>query len=66
MSADDCTCTNFCSDDHSLIDCSHCKTLDVYDPCPVVGFGCGTDCGDDEHCTPKQQAAVDYRPELWP
>lgn len=55
----DCTCTNFCSDDASLIDCPHCKTLDIYDPCPVVGFGCGTDCGDDEHCTPEQQKAAD-------
>jgi hypothetical protein len=54
-----CTCTDYCSDDVSLIDCSHCKTLDVYDPCPVVGFGCGSvpdvecDC-----CTPEQRKAA--------
>lgn len=51
-----CTCTDFCSDDRSLIDCTHCKSLDVYDPWPVVGFGCGKgcDCG-----TPEQQQAAD-------
>ena len=59
MIPETCTCTNFCSDDVSLIDCLHCKTLDPYDPCPVVGFGCGSDCGDDEHCTPEQQKAAD-------
>jgi hypothetical protein len=53
-----CVCTNWCSDDKSLITCPHCLTLDVYDPCPIVGFGCGLDCGDDEHCTPEQQNAA--------
>jgi hypothetical protein len=51
-----CTCTDWCSDDHSLITCPHCLTLDVYDPCPVVGFGCGSGC---DCCTPEQQKAAD-------
>lgn len=51
-----CSCVDFCSDDHSLIDCGHCKSLDVYDPCPVVGFGCGSGC---DCCTPEQQKAAD-------
>jgi hypothetical protein len=54
-----CTCTDYCSDDVSLIDCPHCKTLDMYDPCPVVGFGCGSvpdqDC---DCCTPEQRKAA--------
>lgn len=54
-----CTCTNWCSDDKSLITCPHCLTLDICDPCPVVGFGCGLGCGDDDHCTPEQQKAAD-------
>lgn len=54
-----CTCTDWCSDDVSLIDCLHCATLDVYAPCPVVGFGCGSvpdqDC---DCCTPEQRKAA--------
>ena len=51
----DCTCVDYCSDDISLIDCLHCKTIDIYDACPVVGFGCGEGC---DCCTPEQQQAA--------
>lgn len=54
-----CTCTNHCPEDYSENRCPYCRELDIYDPCPVIGFGCGTDCGDDEHCTPEQQRAAD-------
>lgn len=50
-----CICGNWCSDDVSLLDCNFCKSLDVYDPCPVVGFGCGIGC---DCCTPEQQKAA--------
>ncbi len=52
-----CTCTDMCPETDN--DCAHCSSLDPYDPCPVVGFGCGSDRGDDEHCTPEQQKAAD-------
>lgn len=52
-----CICTDSCPEDDN--DCPHCRTLDIYDPCPVVGFGCG-ECGDvdDPCCTPEQQKAA--------
>ncbi|WP_104116953.1 hypothetical protein [Arthrobacter sp. B1805] len=53
-----CTCTSFCPEDRDENECSHCRLLDPYDPCPVIGFGCGSDCQDDGHCTPAQQAAA--------
>lgn len=55
----DCTCTDHCPESPSDNQCAHCRKLDIYYPCPVIGFGCGLDCGDDEHCTPEQQAAAD-------
>lgn len=54
-----CICTNECDEVPEQNDCAYCRALDIYDPCPVVGFGCGSDCGDDEHCTPEQQKAAD-------
>ncbi len=54
-----CVCTDMCPEDPESNDCAHCRHLDPYDPCPVVGFGCGSDCDDDEHCTPEQQKAAD-------
>ncbi|AOZ64649.1 hypothetical protein SEA_ROSIEPOSIE_98 [Arthrobacter phage RosiePosie] len=52
-----CTCTNHCPESDNP--CPHCRGLDIYSPCPVVGFGCG-DCGDveDPCCTPEEQAAA--------
>lgn len=52
-----CTCTDYCPESDNP--CPHCRQLDPYDPCPITGFGCGTDCGDDEHCTPEQQRAAE-------
>lgn len=54
-----CTCTNRCSENYEDNDCAHCRSLNIYAPCRIVGFGCGQDCGDDEHCTPEQQRAAD-------
>ena len=36
----ECTCTDFCPESDNP--CIYCRKLDVYDPCPVIGFGCGT------------------------
>lgn len=52
-----CTCTDHCPESDNP--CPHCRAMDPYDPCPVVGFGCGSACGDDKHCTPEQQKAAD-------
>lgn len=38
--ADECTCTNWCGEG-SEAGCCYCVHTDVYEPCPVVGFGCG-------------------------
>jgi hypothetical protein len=53
----DCNCIDYCPESDNT--CPHCTLLDLYEPCPVVGFGCGSSCGDDEHCTPEQQKAAD-------
>jgi hypothetical protein len=42
-----CTCTDYCPESDNP--CAYCKTLDIYDPCPVIGFGCGTG-GNDRRC----------------
>lgn len=48
-----------CTDDHSQNFCPYCRGLDIYDPCPRQGFGCGSvpdvecDC-----CTPDQRKAA--------
>lgn len=55
----ECICTTTCPEDPEDNDCPHCRTIDPYDPCPATGYGCGTECGDDEHCTPEQQKAAD-------
>lgn len=55
----DCTCTDQCSENYEDNDCKHCRSVDIYDPCPVIGFGCGADCDDEEHCTLEQRKAAD-------
>lgn len=52
-----CTCTNHCPESDNP--CPHCSRLDPYDPCPVVGFGCGASCDDIDHCSPEQREAAD-------
>jgi len=55
----ECRCTNWCGDPGEA-GCCYCNHTDVYAPCPVVGFGCGTggntrrcDC-----CTDEEWAAA--------
>ncbi|KQR01471.1 hypothetical protein ASF74_07860 [Arthrobacter sp. Leaf145] len=50
-----CTCTTDCSEHPEENPCYHCKDLDIYAPCPVIGFGCGGNC---DCCTPEQQKAA--------
>ena len=45
-----------CTDDVAMNDCLHCKDIDMYEPCPNQGHGCGSGC---DCCTPEQQASVD-------
>lgn len=40
--ATECTCTTDCGDPGEA-GCCFCNHTDVYEPCPVVGFGCGGD-----------------------
>ncbi|HWO60244.1 MAG TPA: hypothetical protein VNO31_09445 [Umezawaea sp.] len=51
-----CTCTTDCPEDPAESSCPVCRERDPYDPCPVVGFGCGAGC---DCCTPEQQRAAD-------
>lgn len=56
-----CICVTACLDRREvdgLTDdtaCTHCESIDIYDPCPVTGFGCFGDC---DCCTPEQKVAV--------
>jgi len=54
-----CTCVNQCPEDYVENNCSYCRTMDPYEPCPVIGFGCGSDCDDEEHCSLEQRKAAD-------
>ena len=36
----ECRCTTWCGDPGES-GCCFCNRSDVYDPCPVVGYGCG-------------------------
>lgn len=35
-----CTCTNWCGEAPDA-GCCYCNHMDIYMPCPVVGYGCG-------------------------
>lgn len=37
----ECRCTNVCGDPGDGAGCCYCNHTDIYEPCPVVGFGCG-------------------------
>lgn len=56
-----CICTDYCTEDESN-PCPHCRAMDVYDPCPVIGFGCGMGAteanGKCDCCTPEQWSAA--------
>lgn len=54
-----CVCTDSCPESWEDNKCAYCRELDIYDPCPVIGFGCGSDCDDLEHCTLEQRKAAD-------
>lgn len=51
-----CSCTTDCPEDRDENTCPVCRLLDPYDPCPVIGFGCGDGC---DCCAPEQQRAAD-------
>lgn len=38
--------------------CPHCRTIDPYDACPQLGYGCGLLGDDCDCCTPEQLAAA--------
>jgi hypothetical protein len=38
--------------------CPHCRTIDPYDECPQLGFGCGLLSDDCDCCTPEQKKAA--------
>ena len=59
MSDRPCTCTSYCPEDPEENPCAFCRDLDIYEPCPVIDFGCGKDCDDPEHCTPEQRVAAE-------
>ena len=55
VDAPSCTCRvpEGCAEDYP--GCCFCAHLDVYQPCPTFGFGCGPGC---DCCTPFQQRQV--------
>ena len=59
---DECICTDWCSESYADNPCAYCRELDIYEPCPVVGFGCGfgatLQSGPCDCCTPEQWAAA--------
>jgi hypothetical protein len=38
--------------------CPHCRTIDPYDGCPQLGFGCGLQGDGCDCCTPEQKKAA--------
>jgi hypothetical protein len=58
-----CTCTRQtrCEEDRSQNLCPVCRRLDIYQPCPHLGFGCGEAASTGDRCdccTPEQWAAA--------
>jgi hypothetical protein len=60
-----CTCTGAtgCAEDAEFNNCPVCEFLDIYEPCPRLGFGCGmgSDMSGTEQCdccSPEQFAAA--------
>jgi hypothetical protein len=46
----ECICTGWCPEDFGDEHyCRYCGGLDIYDPCPRVGFGCGAN-GNTDRC----------------
>lgn len=45
MPATSCICVADCPEDFDANPCPHCRGRDIYEPCPVVGFGCGMNAG---------------------
>ena len=55
----ECICTDSCPEDAAENPCPPCRTMDPYEPCPVIGFGCGNVSGEPcDCCTPAQRTAA--------
>lgn len=60
-----CTCTDYCPEDGG--GCDWCaRNLDSCDPCPTIGFGCGTGGNDTrcDCCTDEQWIAAGGNPAV--
>lgn len=53
-----CICTNECDEVPEQNPCAYCRGLDIYEPCPITGFGCGSVDDSCDCCTPQQKAAA--------